>query len=74
MFHCSYVATSGSDGCVRIFDLRNYKLLYTYDVMGGASNLEFSQRGLLAASRSDVVEIYKDAYVEVRSYHIFEWV
>ena len=64
-FYRSYMATAGHDRRIRIFDLRTYKPLHTYKVHDGASNLAFSQRGLLAASCQQVVEIYKDPCMEV---------
>ena len=64
----SCMATAGQDRRIRIFDLRTYKPVYTYKVRGGASNLDFSQKGLLAATCQKVVDVYKDPCVQVRMY------
>ncbi|XP_071948540.1 WD repeat-containing protein 46-like [Antedon mediterranea] len=55
-----YMATSGQDRILKIFDVRTYKPLQAYKIGLGATELSFSQRGLLAAAVGNVVEIYKD--------------
>lgn len=55
-----YMATSGLDRKLKIWDLRTYKMLHSYGLSMGASELSFSQRGLLAAGLNNIVEIYKD--------------
>ncbi|XP_038063654.1 WD repeat-containing protein 46-like [Patiria miniata] len=55
-----YMATAGTDRQLKIFDVRTYKPLQVYRVSRGAGDLSFSQRGLLAASLCNVVEVYKD--------------
>ncbi|XP_033119213.1 WD repeat-containing protein 46-like isoform X2 [Anneissia japonica] len=55
-----YMATSGQDRILKIFDIRTYKPLQAYKIGLGASELSFSQRGLLAAAVGNVVEVYKD--------------
>nr|CAB3267707.1 WD repeat-containing protein 46-like [Phallusia mammillata] len=61
-----YLATSGQDRRLRIFDLRTCKPLHTYQLKTGPSNLQFSQRGLLAATCQNVVEVYKDPCTQVQ--------
>lgn len=61
-----YMATSGQDGHIRIFDIRKYTPLHSYKVMRSPSNLKFSQRGLLAATFGNIVEIYKDPCREIQ--------
>lgn len=56
MFCCSYLATSGVDKRVKVFDLRTKKLLNASHVPMGASSLAFSQRGLLAAGLGNRVQ------------------
>ncbi|CAF0952361.1 unnamed protein product [Rotaria magnacalcarata] len=57
----TYMATSGVDAKLKIWDLRTYKCLHEYrTASNGASSLSFSQKNLLAASYRDVVEIYND--------------
>jgi len=70
-FELRYLATSGQDRRLRIFDLRTYKPLHAYKLSCGASNLQFSQRGLLAASCQNVVDVYKDACMQVCTCNVF---
>jgi len=62
----NYLVTSGQDRHMKIFDIRTLKPLHSYRLSYGASNLHFSQRGLLAASCQNVVEIYKDPCLELQ--------
>lgn len=61
-----YMATAGQDGHIRIFDIRKYTPLHSYKVMRTPTNLKFSQKGLLAATFSNIVEIYKDPCREIQ--------
>ena len=45
---------------MKIWDLRTYQSLHQYSVGAGASHLEFSQKGLLATSFGNMVEVYRD--------------
>ncbi|CAF0722795.1 unnamed protein product [Adineta ricciae] len=64
----TYMATSGVDAKLKIWDLRTYKCVNEYRTAStGASALTFSQKNLLAASYRDIVEIYKDLYDEESS-------
>ncbi|CAH1787344.1 unnamed protein product [Owenia fusiformis] len=56
----TYMATSGVDRKLKIWDLRMYKSVHEYRIGGGAGQLSFSQRGLLAAGIGSVVEVYQD--------------
>lgn len=56
----NYMATSSTDRTVKIWDLRTYQSLHQYSVGAGASHLEFSQKGLLATSFGNMVEVYRD--------------
>ncbi|XP_043938107.1 WD repeat-containing protein 46 [Protopterus annectens] len=60
-----YMATSGLDKKVNIFDIRTYKSLHSYLIPVGASHLGFSQKDLLAAGCGNVVQVYKDAHRQV---------
>ena len=53
----SYMATSGADGYLKLWDLRNYACLRTQRIQGGVENLEYSQRGILAGSRTRSVMV-----------------
>ncbi|KAJ8024819.1 WD repeat-containing protein 46 [Holothuria leucospilota] len=54
-----YMATSGVDRTINIFDVRTYKPLQSYRIAHGANELHFSQTGLLAAASNNVVEHFK---------------
>ena len=54
---CRYMATSGVDRTIKIWDLRMFKQLQAYKVAAGAGHLAFSQRSLLAAGMGNVVEV-----------------
>ncbi|XP_033928330.1 WD repeat-containing protein 46 isoform X2 [Melopsittacus undulatus] len=56
----TYMASAGLDRKVRLWDLRTYGALQDLVLPMGASHLDFSQRGLLAAACGDVVQVYKD--------------
>ena len=54
-----YMATSSQDASLKIWDLRTWKCLSTKRLPRGAHQLQYSQRGLLAASFANVVELWK---------------
>lgn len=51
------MATSGIDRTLKIWDLRTYKMLQSYKLPSGAGQLAFSQRGLLASSLGNIVQV-----------------
>lgn len=53
------MCTSGIDRTMKIWDLRNFKMLQSYKIGMGASNVAFSQTNLLAASKGNIVEVSK---------------
>ncbi|XP_038598179.1 WD repeat-containing protein 46 [Tachyglossus aculeatus] len=56
----TYMATSGLDRQLKLFDLRGaYRPLRARPLALGAAHLAYSQRGLLAASVGDVVDVYR---------------
>lgn len=55
-----YMATSGNDCLLKIWDLRTYGLLQSYRIDAGANCLSFSQRGMLAAGVGNIVQVYDD--------------
>ncbi|XP_070792284.1 WD repeat-containing protein 46 isoform X1 [Pituophis catenifer annectens] len=59
----SYMATSGLDHKLHIYDLRAYRRLHSLLLPSGAGLLDFSQRGLLGAACQEVVQVYKDVSV-----------
>jgi len=57
-----YMATSGLDGLMKVWDIRTYKPVYSYRMKGKAAHcLSISQRGLLAAAYGPKVVVFKDA-------------
>lgn len=56
----NYLVTTGTDSKMRVWDLRNYKQLFEYFNPLIASNITISQRGLLAVSYGNIVEVWKD--------------
>ncbi|XP_063589076.1 WD repeat-containing protein 46-like [Penaeus indicus] len=56
-----YMATAGVDRQLKIWDVRNLgECLKSYYINAGASHLSFSQKGLLAMSMGNVVEVYRN--------------
>ena len=55
---CSYLASSGADRKLKIYDLRTYGELHCHRLSAGAGRLDFSQRGLLAATLGNTVEVH----------------
>jgi U3 small nucleolar RNA-associated protein 7 len=55
-----YMATSGKDGRMKIWDLRTYKKIHDYFTPQPATDLDFSQKGLLSATYSNECQIWKD--------------
>uniref|UniRef100_A0ACB8EF35 Uncharacterized protein n=1 Tax=Sphaerodactylus townsendi TaxID=933632 RepID=A0ACB8EF35_9SAUR len=56
----TYMATSGLDRKLHVYDLRAYRRLHSLLLPMGAGHLDFSQRGLLGAACQEVVQVYKD--------------
>ncbi|ORZ35933.1 WD40-repeat-containing domain protein [Catenaria anguillulae PL171] len=59
-----HMATSGVDGQVKLWDLRHgFKPIHSYFSRAPATDLAFSQRGLLAVGWSSHVHVWKDVAV-----------
>ncbi|OCT66161.1 WD repeat domain 46 S homeolog isoform X1 [Xenopus laevis] len=58
-----YMASSGLDRKLTIFDLRTYRPLTSCLLPLGAGSLCHSQKGLLAAGTGDIVQVYKDIHL-----------
>ncbi|KAF0692540.1 Aste57867_16352 [Aphanomyces stellatus] len=56
-----YMATTGDDRKLKVFDLRNYKLVHEYYLNSGANTLDISHRGLVSVGYGSTVEVWKDA-------------
>lgn len=54
-----YMATSGVDRTLKIYDLRNYKCVHNYKLRTVPSSLSFSQKDMLSVGLGDVVEVYQ---------------
>ncbi|KAK7689426.1 hypothetical protein QCA50_007218 [Cerrena zonata] len=54
-----YMATSGQDGTVKVWDCRNWKgAVRTWSSRGGSGEVEWSQRGALAVASGGTVNVY----------------
>ncbi len=56
----NYLVTTGTDSKMRVWDIRTYKELYEYFNPLVASSIDISQKGLLAISYGNIVEVWKD--------------
>ncbi|KAK0417545.1 hypothetical protein QR680_013073 [Steinernema hermaphroditum] len=57
----NYMATTGMDGFLRIWDLRKQAQMHAYKLARPASSIAMSQKGVVACSLGSLVHIYKDA-------------
>ncbi|ORZ24550.1 WD40-repeat-containing domain protein [Absidia repens] len=57
-----YMATSGLDGQLKVWDIRNYGVLQEYYTPAPATSLSISQKGLLAVGWNTHVTVWKDAF------------
>lgn len=58
----NYMAVAGTDKTLKIWDIRNFKELYSYYTPTPASNLDISDTGLLSVSWGPHVTVWKDAF------------
>lgn len=56
-----YMATSGADKTVRVWDIRMYRPLHAYDTPAPVGWMDISQRGMLAIGYTRRVQVWKDA-------------
>uniref|UniRef100_A0A914XMV2 WD repeat-containing protein 46 n=1 Tax=Plectus sambesii TaxID=2011161 RepID=A0A914XMV2_9BILA len=59
----TYMATTGMDRKLRIWDVRQFKQVHAYKLPSGLSHVTFSQRKVLACAVGNTVQIFKDAHV-----------
>lgn len=63
-----YIASSGLDGMLKVWDVRTFKPVYTYRMEGRpAQCLAISQRGMLAAGFGPRVYVFRDGLAEKQS-------
>eukprot|EP00013_Stygamoeba_regulata_P001729 CAMPEP_0177638632 /NCGR_PEP_ID=MMETSP0447-20121125/5594_1 /TAXON_ID=0 /ORGANISM="Stygamoeba regulata, Strain BSH-02190019" /LENGTH=513 /DNA_ID=CAMNT_0019140611 /DNA_START=165 /DNA_END=1706 /DNA_ORIENTATION=+ len=55
-----HMVTAGTDGRMKVWDLRTYKLLHNHFTPHPATGLTFSQRDVLAVSFSASIQLWKD--------------
>ena len=58
-----YLATAGADAQVKIFDLRTYKEVHSYFSAAPAVALDISQRGMLAVTYGNRVQIWNSSAI-----------
>ncbi|CAH2314568.1 WD repeat-containing 46 [Pelobates cultripes] len=58
-----YMASSGLDRKLKIFDIRTFRPLHASVLPLGAGALCHSQKGLLAAGTGNIVQVYKDTHL-----------
>ncbi|KAI9295922.1 BING4CT-domain-containing protein [Neoconidiobolus thromboides FSU 785] len=56
----NYMATAGRDARLKIWDLRQYKVVYEYYTPKLATDITFSQRGVLAVGFNSHISLWKD--------------
>ncbi|KAK6097150.1 putative U3 small nucleolar RNA-associated protein 7 [Batrachochytrium dendrobatidis] len=58
----TYMATSGLDGQMKVWDVRTYKTLQEYYTPRPASSMTISHKGLLAVAFGPHLSVWKDAF------------
>lgn len=58
----NYMAVAGADKSLKIWDVRNYKELYSYFTPTPASSLDISDTGIMSVSWGPHVTVWKDAF------------
>lgn len=56
-----YMATSGGDGRLKVWDLRTFGEVHAYTVRRPPTSLSISQSGLLCVGTDSLVQVWKDA-------------
>jgi U3 small nucleolar RNA-associated protein 7 len=59
-----YMATTGTDSRLKVWDLRKYEVVYDYFTRGIASSSDISQKDLLSITFGSDVQVWKDWYLE----------
>ena len=58
------MVTSGMDSRLKVWDVRNFKMLHSYFTRRPAVSLDISQQGLVGMGKGREVEVWKGALVE----------
>ena len=64
----TYMATSAMDRSMKIWDMRMLKCLLDYKLPQTPSQIQFSDRRVLAVSMNNEVQLYKDACTKAVDY------
>lgn len=56
----NYMATSGVDRKMKIWDIRKFEMVHSYQIGCGAGHMVFSQTGALGLGKGNIVEVYQD--------------
>lgn len=59
-----YMATSGRDGTLKLWDIRTYRPLHEYRTPRPATSLDISDRGMLAAVHGPSVQVFRDCLAQ----------
>jgi len=59
-----YMATSSQDAMIKVWDLRNWRCVATHRLPKGAHQMQFSQTGRLGSAFGNIVEVWKDPWLE----------
>lgn len=59
-----YMTTAGLDGLMKVWDLRKYTCLHSYQLDRPAVSLDISDRGLVAMGVGRTVQVLKDAFTQ----------
>lgn len=58
-----YMITAGGDSLMKIWDIRNFKVLNILKMNRPCTDIDISQTGLIAATYNSTVEIYRDSEI-----------
>ena len=60
----NYMATSGRDGTLKLWDIRTFKPLHEYNTPRPATSIDISDRGMLAAVHGPSVQVFKNCLTQ----------
>lgn len=62
------MATSGVDRKMKIWDIRKFEMVHSYQIGCGAGHMVFSQTGALGLGKGNIVEVWRPGFVCVFVY------